>query len=109
MDQPANADGDSPLAGDVYSAELAAYRGTRAIRRLALTTWVLVSAFLTGDVGGPSVGQLVVRRQTDGREVMRIDAGNEEEAALLVSHVREQLATLTPEAFRKRWDVDPSA
>ncbi len=108
MDQPPHAIEDRPVAGNVYSVELAADTGRKAVRRLALAAWVMVSTVVTGDVSGTSVGEVVVRRRSDGQEMMRVDAGAEEEAALLVSHVREQLATLTPEEFCERWDVDPS-
>jgi hypothetical protein len=108
MDQPPPL-ADQPVAGDVYAVELAAYTGRKAVRRLALAVWMLVSNVLTGDVGGPSVGQVVVRHRGDGRAVMRLDAGGEEEAAGLVSHVREQLTTLSPEEFCERWNLDPDA
>jgi hypothetical protein len=108
MEDPPRVADDCPVAGDEYAVELVAYTGPRALRRLALTVAMALAAVVINDLGGPSVGQLVVRRR-DGTEVLRIDAGNEEEAALLVGHVREQLATLSPDEFRERWDIGPSA
>lgn len=109
MSPPPRPTANQPLAGDEYFVELVAYTGRKQVRRFVLALGGMVSSVATGDVVGPSVGEAVVRRRADRCSVTRIDAGTEEEAALLLGHVRDQLATLTPEEFRERWNLDPEA
>lgn len=96
-------------AGDVYSVELAAYAGGKAVRQFLLRLVNLLSAPVSGWVDGPSIAQLVVRRRSDDVEVLRVDAGGEEGAGLLFHELRNQLETLTPDEFQDRWDVEPTA
>lgn len=96
---------DAQPAAQFYSAELEAVPKIVLIRRLGFWFWFLVGMVSLGavDVGAPSVGDLVVRHRTDGREFLRIDAGSAEEAGPLLGYVREQLATLPAEEFKQRW------
>lgn len=96
-------------ASDVYSIELAAYGGGKAVRQFLLRLVNLLSAPISGWVDGPSIAELVVRRRSDDVEVLRIDAGDEEGSGLLFQELRNQLETLTPVEFQDRWDVEPSA
>lgn len=54
-------------------------------------------------MGSPSVGDWVVRHRGDGHELFRVDAGDEEEAAVLRAELDRQLAELTPDEFAVRW------
>lgn len=96
-------------AGDVYSVELATYTGGKAVRQFLFRLVTLVSAPISGWVGGPSIAQLVVRRRSDDVEVLRMDAGDEEASGLLIHELRDQLETLTPDEFQDRWDLEPTA
>lgn len=91
-------------AGDVYVVGLERHESHRW-RRLAVGAWALASAATLGYLDAPSVGQWVVRRRDDGTEVLRVEAGGEEEAAITRQALDDQLATLPVEEFHDRWGL----
>ena len=89
-------------AADVYAVSLERH-AAQGWRRAGLLAWALLSVMSFGFVGTPSVGEWVVRRRSDGAEVLRLEAGAEEEAAALRGELDDQLARLTPSEFAVRW------
>lgn len=97
-------------AGDVYTASIEAPRGARGLGLAWIKGVLLATAAYAGWVEESSVGDLVVVRAggpTPGTEVLRTPAGPSEPAALLIRHVREQLAELEPAAFEAAWGIEP--
>lgn len=92
-------------AGEAYDVALVEHR-RRGVRRLAVAGWAL-SATVAGWIDGPSVGEVVIRRRTDGAELHRTDAGDAEACALLLEHLRDQLATLSVTEFEEAWALRP--
>jgi hypothetical protein len=74
-------------------------------RRLVDAGLDIVGAALGGLLDLSSAGTVVVRRRSDGVEVLRVDGGPAEASAQLLHHVREQLDTLSAEEFRDRWGI----
>lgn len=96
---------DPATAGDVYAATIEPpERG--AVKRVAAGAADLLGAAVGGGLELSSVGDVVVRLVADGSVELRVPGGPAEEAAITLDHVREQLATLTPEEFRRTWDID---
>jgi hypothetical protein len=91
-------------AGEVYVVALEAHE-RRRWRRAVVSAWTLATAATMGYLDGPSVGQWVVRRRADGTEAFRVEAGAEEEAALTLQALQEQLAGCPVEEFEKRWGI----
>lgn len=96
---------DAARAGEIYEAELAPARTAAGVVRGVLRGAAALAHQLVGDALHPSAGDLVVRRRSDDAEVMRIDAGDGEQAAYLMDHVRTQLAELTPAQFEEAWTL----
>ncbi len=92
----------SALAGEVYDLALAPHERI-GLRRVQVAVWALASIATVGALDGPSVGEWVVRRRADGQVLVRVDAGDAEDAAILRSELERQLAELTPEEFTERW------
>lgn len=91
-------------AGEFYTVTLERHE-RQGPRRLAVLAWVAVSVASFGTLEGPSVGQYVVRRRSDGLEVLRVEAGADEEAAATRAGLDEQLATLSVEEFHEAWSI----
>lgn len=89
-------------AAERYDVALVEHR-RRGLRRLAVAAWAL--AALSGWLDSPSVGEVVIRRRADGRELHRADAGDAEASALLLEHLRRQLDTMTPAEFEDAWSL----
>lgn len=99
---------DATHAAEVYEAELAPARTAAGVVRGVLRGAAALAHQLVGDALHPSAGDLVVRRRCDDAEVMRIDAGDGEQAAYLMDHVRRQLEELTPAQFEEAWTLGDS-
>lgn len=91
-------------AVEIYRHELAPMRRGR-LRRVLVGTVDLVAAMVGGLLELSSAGDVLVVRRSDEREVLRVPGGPPEEAAQLMHHVGQQLATLSPAEFRKRWGI----
>jgi hypothetical protein len=89
-------------AAEVFEVRLEKHEHT-GWRRIRVGAWALATAVAQGFVGSPSVGEWVVRHRADGRELFRVDAGDEEEAAVLRAELDRQLEQLTPDEFAARW------
>ena len=89
----------------VYTLSLEAHR-RRGWRRVTVALWSAASMLALGFFGSPSIGEWVVRRRDDGREVQRIDAGADEEASILRSELYRQLDELSAEEFEERWSLE---
>lgn len=90
------------VAGSEYEAVVDVREGG-ALHRLGDLAVGVVSALL----GDPTAGaaDIVVRRTDDPtQELFRLESFDEDEAAQLVSEVREDLATLPLEEFVARWE-----
>lgn len=97
-------DETSAVAGDLWRAEVEPPRRSLP-RRLGAAAGALVAAAF-GDAGEViSAGDVVVRRRSDGVEVLRVPGGPSEELAWTLQSVREQLENLSPDAFREAWDL----
>ncbi len=72
-------------------------------RRLRLLAWSLLALVSWGAVDTPSVGEFVLRRRSDGVEVLRMDAESQEETAVLQAELERQLAELTAGELAQRW------
>lgn len=95
-------------AAEVY--DVALDRPDRGrVRRTVDAVLDLAGALVGGLLELSSAGTVVVRRRTDGVEVLRVDGGPAEETAQLLHHVREQLDTLSAEEFRDRWGIAADA
>lgn len=90
-------------AGEVYVVALEAHE-RRGLQRAVVSAWALASAALMGYLDGPSVGQYVVRRRSDGSEAFRVEAGPADEAALTQRALEEQLAGPLAD-FEERWSI----
>lgn len=89
-------------AGSEYEAVVDVREGG-AMRRAGDLAVGVVSALL----GDPTAGaaDIVVRRRDDpSQELFRLESFDEDEAAQLVTEVREDLAALPLEEFRARWE-----
>ena len=96
---------DEPvLAGDLYRHRLEAHERGR-LRRAAVLAADLVASATVGLLELSSAGEVVVRCREDDLEVLRVPAGPPEEAAQLMAHVEEQLASLSPVEFREAWGI----
>ncbi len=91
-------------AGEVYVVALEAHE-RRRWRRAVVSAWALASAATLGYLDGPSVGEYVVRRRSDGTEAFRVEAGADEEAALTLQALEEQLAGCPVAEFEERWGI----
>ncbi|PPF54899.1 hypothetical protein C5C13_13320 [Clavibacter michiganensis] len=103
---------DEDVAAEVLEALLDS-GPRRPVRRAvrAIGTVALTAVGLGGDLGGlGGEAQLVVRRIDTGREVMRTDAGDLDEADRLLQRVRLDLETRSVRDFVAEWrlvDADP--
>ncbi|MEW5095442.1 hypothetical protein [Clavibacter michiganensis] len=96
---------DEAAAAEVLEALLDA-GPRRPVRRAvrAISTVALTAVGLGGDLGGLGrEAQLVVRRIDTGREVMRTDAGDLDEADRLLQRVRLDLETRSVRDFVAEW------
>lgn len=93
-------------AGSHYAASLERASGIRAWSLGWIKGLMLAAAATVGWVDQPAVGDLVVRRVADGSEAIRTNAGDQEAAALLLHHVRAQLADLDVAAFEDVWGLN---
>ena len=91
-------------AGEIYTVTLERHV-RQGPRRVATAAWALLDAVSMHFVGGPSVGEWVVRRRADGGEVLRVEAGGDEEAAATRVALDDQLATLSVEEFHEAWSI----
>lgn len=97
-------------AGEVYVVALEPPGSGRGRLRAAGHGALLAVGAMAGWYDEPSVGDLVVRRRADGRELLRTDAGPSGAATRLLAHVQRQLAVLTPRELRDTWGaLDPGA
>ncbi|RIJ50342.1 hypothetical protein DZG00_11050 [Clavibacter lycopersici] len=107
-------DRDEAAAAEVLEALLDA-GPRRPVRRAvrAIGTVALTAVGLGGDLGGLGrEAQLVVRRIDTGREVLRTDAGDLDEADRLLQRVRLDLETRSVRDFVAEWrlvDADPGS
>ncbi|WP_323793005.1 hypothetical protein [Nocardioides sp.] len=92
-------------AGEVYESELLPPTRSK-LRRYSFGALDLWCAMFGGLFELSAGGEVVVRRRADGVEELRIPVTGTEEAGLLLTMVREQLAELTPAEFRSTWSVD---
>lgn len=99
--------GEPVLAADVYTLELVAVRRPWW-RRAGFAAYAVVGG-LIGDIPLPSRGDIVVRRRTDGSEVLRMDAGADPEAERLLQHVHDHLHHLDVPTFDDSWGIAPRA
>jgi hypothetical protein len=84
--------------------ELVVGRHARAWSRpLRVFSAVALAVLQLGTVG-PSVGDYVVRRRSDGHEVLRL-GGDGDGFLDTLDHLRTQLATMTPAEFRAAWGI----
>lgn len=91
-------------AGEVYAHALEPKPRRRGGRLVAgaLDLWCATAG---GQFELSSIGQVVVRRRSDGVVELRIPVGGGEAAATLLGLVSEQLTYLSPEEFREAWGV----
>lgn len=95
---------DPLLAGEVYVYTLEP-RPRRRVGRVVAGALDLWCATTGGQFELTSVGQVVVRRRSDGAAELCIPAGGPDASAPLLDLVREQLETLSPAEFRGAWGV----
>lgn len=91
-------------AGEIYTMSLEPHQ-RQGVRRVAAGAWVVLGIASLGHVSGPSAGEYVVRRRSDDVEVLRVEAGADEEAAATRRHLEEQLASLSVEEFHEVWSI----
>lgn len=95
---------DGLRAADVFAAQLLPRPGG-PLRHRARVAGAFLAELLWGVVTGPSVHDVVVTRLDDGREVLRVPAGEPMVAGDMLRAVGTELATLGPEEFLATWDV----
>lgn len=95
-----------PLAADeIYAVLLEPHPRRRgpAVLRAALDLWCATSG---GLLELTRAGDVVLRRRSDGVEELRIPAGPPEHAMPVLQQIRDDLAALSPEEFRRGWGLD---
>ncbi|TCI95903.1 hypothetical protein [Aeromicrobium sp. IC_218] len=92
----------SAPAHDVFALSLERHEH-QGLRKLRLLAWSALALVSLGAVDTPSVGEFVLRRRSDGAEVLRMDAESQEETSILQHELESQLRTLTAFAFAERW------
>jgi hypothetical protein len=97
---------DESRARSVYSVSLEPVAGAKAWSLAWVKGLITATAALIGWSEQPAIGDLVVRRTTDGSEAIRTGAGDQEEAALLLDHVQRQLEDLGTTEFEEAWGLD---
>ena len=96
---------DERPAREVYDVVLDAKPDVGFVRGLGYAVLGALATLGVGDsLGVP--GDLVVRRRTDGRELLRTDAGGEETAAQALGEMRRQLETMSAAEFAAAFDLD---
>jgi len=92
-------------AGDVFEAQLDAKRPAAGICGVVFALTSLVNTLSFGYTTGVPA-DLVVRRRSDGDEVLRTNADADEAAGQLLIDVRGQLDRLTVAEFCERWAIE---
>ena len=93
-------------ASSRYDVSLEPVRGLWGWSKAGLQATVLATWALSGWWDEFRVGDLVVTRTADGREVLRTSAGAQSDAAMLLTHVREQLEYLSVPDFEDAWGIE---
>lgn len=78
-------------------------------RRVLVWAGSLLAAAAFGLVHGPSLHQVVLRRRSDGAEILRLNVDDGTEADSLMEEVQEDLARLTVEEFSLEWNLPTPA
>ena len=97
---------EEPRARSAYAVSLEPLARAKAWSLAWVKGLVTATAALVGWSEQPAIGDLVVRRGTDGSEATRTSAGDQEEAALLLEHVQRQLDELNVTEFEQAWGLD---
>jgi len=95
-------DPGAPRAEALLSAALEARGGGRGLRAARLIGAVVAQIAL-GLLPSPALHDVVVRRRSDGEEVLRVTSGDPLQAGDMLAHVRTRLAELDEEAFLAEW------
>lgn len=99
---------DERPAREVYDVGLDAKPEVGFVRGLGYAVMGALATLGVGDsIGVP--GDLVVRRKSDGRELLRMDAGGEETAAQALGEMRQQLDAMTAAEFAAALDLEDPA
>ena len=92
------------LAAEVY--DVALDRTSRGrLGRLVTAGLDLAAALVGGLLELSRSGTVVVRRRSDGADVLSLDGDTAEELAQLLEHVRGQLETMSVEEFCESWGI----
>ncbi len=92
----------APRADAFLSAALEARGGGRGLRAVRLIGAIVAQVAL-GLLPSPALHDVVVRRRSDGEEVLRVTSGDPLQAGDMLAHVRTRLAELDEEAFLAEW------
>ncbi|PZA21028.1 hypothetical protein DMO24_12410 [Modestobacter versicolor] len=92
-------------AADVYEAALQPRRGGRVLRSARLLA-AFAAELAWGLLPQPSLSDVVVTRREDGREVLRVAAGDPNVPGEMLALVHQHLADLTPAAFLAEWGAE---
>ena|SRR5215218_2858965 len=101
--EDATRDAVRPRAAATLTAGLEQRPGGR-IRRAARLVGAVVSQLALQLVPSPSLHDVVVRRRSDGSEVLRVDSFDPLNAGDMLAYVRTQLDGLDEEAFLAEWE-----
>ncbi|MGI8644942.1 MAG: hypothetical protein ACR2JD_01260 [Nocardioides sp.] len=96
-------------ASSCYDVYIEPARGLRGWSMAGLQVTLLATWALSGWWDEFRVGDLVVTRTADGREVLRTSAGAQSDVALSLTHVREQLEYLSVPDFEDAWGIPSDA
>ena len=95
---------EPPLAEDVYSSGLEPRVRGRLHRAVdgALDLWCATTG---GRFELTSAGDVVVRRLSDGADVLRVPVGPPPAGSPMLAELAEDLATMSPTRFRDAWGL----
>lgn len=96
------AEPEGTVAADVFVADFEPRPGGRLLHGVRIAGAFVASLF-QGLVPPPAVHDVVIRRQDDGTEVARIPAENPDLPGDTLRFVRDELASLGPDAFVAEW------
>ena len=92
------------IAAEVY--DVALDRTSRGpLGRVVAGALDLAAAAVGGLLELSQAGTVVVRRRTDGTDVLSLDGDSAEELAQLAEHLRSQLETMSVEEFAESWGI----
>ena len=99
---------DDDRAASVFEATLQPATGGRLLRGARVVA-AFAAELAMGLLPAPSVSDVVVTRRRDGREVLRVPAGDPNVPGTMLGLMRSQLDELTAAEFMEEWGVREGA